>query len=114
MKKLILITGSVLLLMLTCFQSNAQSSDENGRQRIALTPFIPENVEALNPQSRDILSNKLSQIATKNGLASSSYNSRFVISANVVVLDKQVVPGARPRHAMDLDVTLYIGNGFEG
>ena len=114
MKSLIILASSFFLLALSSVQVQAQSSDENGRQRIALTPFIPENVEALTPQSRDVLSNKLGQIVTKNGLGSSEFNSRFIISANVVVVDKHALPGAPPRYALDLDVTLYIGDGFEG
>ena len=60
------------------------------------------------------MKNKLTQVVTKNGLGGSPYNSRFIISANVTVNTKDILPGPPPMHAYNLDITLYIGDGFEG
>jgi hypothetical protein len=59
------------------------------------------------------LTNKLSQIASANGMGGSA-NSRFIITANVSVLTKDITPTAPPMHAYTIEVTLFIGDGIEG
>ncbi|NQX98624.1 MAG: hypothetical protein HRT73_12210 [Flavobacteriales bacterium] len=56
----------------------------------------------------------MKQVVTKNGLAGSPYNTRFIISANVSVMSKDILPGPPSMHAYNLDITLYIGDGYEG
>ena len=41
-------------------------------------------------------------------------HSRFIITANVNVLTKDITPTAPPMQAYTLEVTLYIGDGIEG
>ncbi len=41
-------------------------------------------------------------------------NQRFIITANVSVLTKDITPTAPPMHALTLDVTIYVGDGREG
>lgn len=106
----------LFLLLLSCMAGFAQNNkgkiDDLGR--IALTTFVPDQIDGLTPAAKTNLENKISQIVNKNGLGGSAYNSRFIITANVVVLSKDITPTAPPMQAYTLDVTLYIGDGVDG
>jgi hypothetical protein len=39
---------------------------------------------------------------------------RFILTANVVMLNKEITPTAPPKHVYNLEVTFYIGDGIEG
>lgn len=81
--------------------------------RIALTPYIDPQVEKITQTATSILSNKLNQVVNANGLSGVGY-SRFIITANVNVISKDIIASAPPSFAYTLDVTLYIGDGLEG
>ncbi len=112
MKKLsTIILASIFALSTTISFGQTASKDEN---RIMLTSWVPPTIDGMPKASRKMLTNKLKQVVTKNGLGGSPYNTRFIISANVAVMTKDILPGPPPMHAYNLDVTLYIGDGFEG
>ncbi|OXB01163.1 hypothetical protein B0A75_06230 [Flavobacterium oncorhynchi] len=110
MKKLLLI-----LLALHFSGAKAQnSSASDASSQIDITAYVPDQIEGLTDIARNNLENKLSQIITSSGLGVSSENSRFIITANVVVLTKDITPTAPPMQAYTLGVNLYIGDGMEG
>ena len=92
-------------------QNNLGKSDDTAR--IVLSAYIPGQIEGLTPIVQNNLTNKLSQIASANGMGGSA-NSRFIITANVSVLTKDITPTAPPMHAYTIEVTLFIGDGIEG
>ena len=105
----------IVILLLALNPTRAKSQDkQNDLGGIALTAWIPGSVEGLPSYARVNLENKLTQLVLKNGLSSSGNNSRFIISANMVVLTKNVTATVPPRHAYTFDLTFYIGDGFEG
>lgn len=81
--------------------------------KIALATYIPSQ-ESMSEQATNMVSNKLDQIISANGIANSSYNSRFIITVNANVLTKDVLASAPPMTALTLDLTLYIGDGVDG
>jgi hypothetical protein len=112
MKKIIFIIGFFLLKFVLFAQNNQGKSDDAGR--IALTSVVSDQIEGLTPPAQSNLLNKLNQIASRNGIGGSTLNNRFIITANVVVLTKDITPTAPPMQAFTLEVTLYIGDGLEG
>lgn len=110
MKKLILFC-CILLCMQGFAQNNAGKMDDISR--IALEAFVPNQIEGMPASAKANLENKLKQIAAKNGMAG-GMNSRFIITANVTVLTKDITATAPPMQAYTLEVTLYIGDGIEG
>lgn len=113
MKKILNII-STALLMLTSISAFSQSSSNKDEARIVLASWVPQQIEAMPVSARKMLANKLSQVASKNGVGGSVYNARFIITANVAVVTKDIIPGPPTMHAMNLDVTLYIGDGIDG
>ncbi len=82
--------------------------------RIVINPYVSDQVEGLPESAKNMLSNKLGQVVSKNGMAGSSLSPRFIITPNIVVLDKELTATAPPMTAMNLEVTLYIGDGIDG
>lgn len=109
---------NVILSLLTlssvvlCAQNNKDKADDAAR--IVLNTFVPEQIEGLTSIAKGSLENKLSQIASSNGMGGTSYNPRFIITANVVVLSKDITPTAPPMQAFTLEVSLFIGDGIDG
>lgn len=93
-------------------QNDKGKTDDLGR--IMLSTYVPEQIEGMPDIAMSSLENKLSQIASANGMGGNSYNSRFIITANVSVLSKDITPTAPPMHAYTLEVTFYIGDGIDG
>jgi hypothetical protein len=93
-------------------QNKAGKSDDLGR--IVLNSFVSDQVENLPSSAKNLLKNKMSQIATKNGVGGSKLNPQFIITPNISVLSKDITTSAPPMIALTLDVTIYIGDGIEG
>jgi hypothetical protein len=113
MKKItqLLLVSTIVLSSSMSFAQSSASKDENN---IMLTSWVPPTIEGMPKIARKNLQNKLKQVVTKNGLGGSPFNTRFIISANVNVMSKDILPGPPPMHAYNLDITLYIGDGIEG
>jgi hypothetical protein len=111
MKKIFMIV--FLFCALAGFSQNTKSSaDDMGR--IALAAFVPQQIDKMPEAARSLLKNKLSQIVTKSGMGGSAAKERFIITANVNVITKDVLPSAPPLTQFNLEVTFYIGDGIEG
>ena len=108
----------LLLLIAISIAFNCYSQNTLGKTedlgRIALAAFVPQQIEKMPEGARTMLTNKLNQIVTQNGLGAGSFNSRFIITANIVVLTKDLLETAPPMTALTLEVTLYIGDGISG
>jgi hypothetical protein len=110
MKKIILI-----LFLFAIVVVNAQTQSKAATTSlIELNTYIPDQIEGLTDIAKNNLENKLSQIVTANGMGVSSNSARFIITANIVVLSKNIMPTAPPMQAYSLGVNLYIGDGMEG
>lgn len=104
------------LIFCFCFQLiclNAQETpklDDFGR--IALNPHISEQSK-LPSEAEAQLVNKLKQIASNYGMAGSVANPRFIITANIFVTTKDVIPGPPQQIAQNMDITLFVGDAVE-
>jgi hypothetical protein len=88
----------------------ASGADDFGR--IVLNAYISPNAN-IPIEARLQLENKLSQIATSNGVGGSDANPRFIITAKVNVLTKDIIPGPPQMIAQNLEITVYIGDGID-
>ena len=104
MKKII----SILILTIAAITSYAQVNlDDFGR--IVLNTYLPDNI-AIPIEAKDLLTTKLNQITSNNGMGGSQANPRFIITANVNVGTKDIIAGPPQMIAQNLDVTLFIGD----
>ena len=92
--------------------ANAQAA-KGDPGNISLNAYVPEQIENFPPIAATMLSNKLNQLISTNGV-SSGYNDRFIITANLTVASKDLLATAPPMTALTVNVTLYIGDGIDG
>lgn len=77
--------------------------------RITIHAYVPEN-EELPYEAHKLLTTKLSQIITSNGIADNDNFVRFVLTAKVNVISKDIVAGPPQRISQKLDITLMLGD----
>lgn len=100
----------LLAILIGAYFPVMAQSDDLGR--IALNSYVSNNLK-IPAEAKAILENKLSMIATQYAMGSSSYQPRFVITANVGLFTKDVVAGPPAMIAQTINITLYIGDGIE-
>ena len=93
-------------------QNTAGKLEDMGR--LTLAAYVPPQIDQMPDAARSALSNKISQIVTQNGMGGSARNERFILTANIVINTKDILPGPPPMHAYTLDITFFIGDGIEG
>jgi hypothetical protein len=98
-----------VLLVFGCHTIKSQSSEDFGR--VVLNPFISDGND-LPIQARNLLHTKLDQIATNFGMAGSNSNPRFVLTATVNVISKDITPGPPAMISENIEVTLVIGDAI--
>lgn len=102
-----------LFFSFSAFSQNNQGKT-NDAGRIALASVVSNSIDGLTPASQSFLENKLNQITSKYGMGGSAMNERFIITANVQVVTKDITSSAPPMHAYTLEVTFFIGDGIDG
>lgn len=107
MRKTLLLTQ--LLLCVTI--GNAQTRlDDIGR--ITIHAVVPD-YEELPCESRKLLQSKLSQMVTENGIADDENSVRFVLTAKINVVSKDIAAGPPQRIFQKLEITLMLGDILE-
>lgn len=110
MKKYFLIFAITTLKSLFLVAQEVPKLDDFGR--IVLNTVVSDKLK-LPKVSKDQLENKLKQIATNYGMGGSIVKPRFIITANVSVLSKDIIPGPPQMIAQNIDVSFFIGDAFE-
>ena len=105
MKKII-ISLIILLPFLSSAQNNLGKADDY--DRIPLNVVIPEQVEDIPDHAQSLLTNKLIQAVTENGMGGAGVNPRFLLTAKMELLTKDVTPTVPPMEAYTFEVYLYI------
>jgi hypothetical protein len=99
-----------ILLLLFTDTVNAQIKlDDFGR--IVLNTYLSDEIDIAD-EAKKLLSNKLSQFTSNNGMGGSQVNPRFIITAKVNVGTKDIIAGPPQMIAQNVDVTLYIGDAI--
>ncbi len=103
-----------LIIGLFLFALNASAQQMSDTERLALTVWVPDNDGAIPPAAAKVLENKLMQIATQNGITGSTNLMRFILTANIDVLSKDITPTAPVMQAFTMSVNMYIADGIDG
>lgn len=80
--------------------------------------FIPLAVvssaqSGLSASTQTYIENKLLQVVTQNGLGSGDYFNRFLITASVMPVTKDIVAGPPTKFSENIDVTFYIVDNID-
>jgi len=107
MKRIYVLFLVLLTLPLIGSTQNSQGkTDDLGR--VALAAFVPEQAEGIPESARQMLQNKMQQIAVQNGLGAAPNSPRFCIVPMINVVTKDIVAGPPQQIALNLEVTFYI------
>lgn len=101
-----------VLILLACiiFGQAIFAQVTNGDIPIAVVAAKQQNVpEAVNTY----IENKLHQVISQNGLGSSDYQGRFIVTASIVSATKDILPGPPKQIAENVDITFYIVDMME-
>ena len=109
MKKAIILFLTLLSIGVARAQENP-SLDDFGR--ITLNTFLPDEMN-LPRDAKSLLETKLTQVAASKGMGGNSVNPRFIITAAVNILSKDIVSGPPMMIAQNLSITVYIADGIE-
>lgn len=80
--------------------------------RITIHAVVPES-EYLSYEPAKLLETKLSQIITNNGIGDNEQCVRFVLTAKLNVITKDILPGLPQRVSQKIDATLSLGDVVE-
>ena len=106
MKNKLIVLISVLMFSISGYSQNDLGTvDDYGR--ITLTSVLP-TLKDVPDHAKKLLITRLQQVATKNGLGGVSIQPRFLLTATVTVIDKEITPTAPPMVAMNMDIELFI------
>ena len=111
MKKNIILFIALIVMVMTNISVFGQA--KNDPSAIALTIIVPEGIDGFPEGAKSVLSNKLFQVATANGLAAGENFGRFFITAIPSILTKDVVPGPPTQVAQNMEITFYIADYFD-
>lgn len=96
------------LCLLLC--NNIVAQDYLGNfGRIVLCSYYPEN-GGLPYEARQFLTNRLNQVTTNFGIGGTDQNSRFVITAKINILSKDIISGPPQMIAQQLEINIFIAD----
>ncbi|MDE5842489.1 MAG: hypothetical protein K2H35_01985 [Muribaculaceae bacterium] len=108
MKKIRIILGAILM---ACLPARGAESELSGE--VMISPYIVS--DANTPKADKVLKDMLNRIVTKYGVSSpNDLISPFIITGHAIELSQETTSTAPPHVAVDLSLTLYIGNGEDG
>ena len=84
----------LLAVVLLSYSTGTMAQYMSDTERLPLTVWIPDDVETIPPAAVSVLQNKLIQIATQNGITGSMDVMRFIFTANIEVITKDITPTA--------------------
>ena len=106
----------ILILILIKFSLIAQddSPKKNEFGKIYITSILPTTNLKFSNEVNTFLKNKLNLITTQNGLGGDGMKSRFIITAKVAELEKEITSTIPQMYTLKLEFTFYIGDGVDG
>ena len=107
-KQLFINLAAVLFFSTTAM---AQSVKDIGL--ICLNPYIPET-EDLGQNATSMLTSKLQQIATANGMSGAGFDNRFIITSHVQKLKSNQTQTFPQKYAVQVNIGIYVGDGLDG
>ena len=110
MKKLLSICIIALLGLPVFAQNELGSADDAAR--IAISPYVDPSLNFSKEVAKQ-LKNKMTAILTKQGLGGEA-GQRFIITANIDVLNEDVVVTTKEMYQYELGLNFIIGDGYEG
>ena len=101
-----------LYAVLFVLLSSVAHGQKDDSQRIALNAFVSDNID-IPTEAKSMLLNKLNTMATQYAMAGSEDRPRFVLTAYVSILTKDVVAGPPAMIAQTMQISFFIGDAID-
>lgn len=105
MKKIFVSLLCACCLLVT---GKAQTIDE---KRVAINALVAD--ENIPEEAARNLESKLKRALTTNGIADNGYAERFVLTARINIISKDIAPTTPPRISQKMELTLMVGDVVE-
>jgi hypothetical protein len=109
MKKYLLI---VIVICLLCLEKIYAQTGKDNSGKISINAAQPD-YKHIPEEANKLLESKLNQILTTYGIADNGYTERFVLTAKVNVVSKDIVPSTPQRISQKLEITFMVGDIIE-
>jgi hypothetical protein len=103
-----------LILFISSLYNTSLAQISADDDRIVIIPYLPEQVFDLSKTVSTNLYTKMAGAITKNGMSGEGLHNRFIMSAVLNVLQKDVTATAPPMHVIDFELSLFVGDGVDG
>lgn len=101
-----------ILLGLSIFLCTFASAQTNDEGRISIKALMPDGTN-LTTDASSQLETKMQRLLTENGYADDEYAARFILTAKIDVVNKDVAPSTPTRISEKFDVTFFVGDVVE-
>lgn len=105
---------SAAVLLASAVQAQNELGKTDDLARIALFAYVSPNADEMPAGGRENLANKLRQMAVANGLGNDNEGARFLLYGKPMVINKVIQPGAPSMTVLELEVSLFVGDGIDG
>lgn len=95
------------------FGQNSEGSADDAA-RIPIKAYVPTDIGDITPEAQSALKSRLDRIITKAGLGGTSYDNRFIMTAKIAELAKEVSSTTPTIYYYELEITLLIGDAIAG
>lgn len=96
----------LILLLIACYPTFAQNNED----RIVITSYVKETNDARGDK---LLIDKLNRVVSNYGIGGTSFDHRFIITANAVELESATTATIPARTVTNYSVTIYIGDAVD-
>jgi len=111
MKKYFVIIATIVVLIMCMGELHAQNKAK--LSSIALSIIVPDGIKGFPDAAKTVLTNKLTQVVTANGVGAAAGFDRFFITAIPAIITQDIVPGPPQMIALNLEITFYIADFFD-
>ena len=101
-----------LIFSVGIFVSSFSQIKHDDFGRIVINTYLPNNLQ-IPSEAKLLLETKLNEITSVNGMGGSQVNPRFITTASVNVIIKDILAGTIPKTAQRINVTLFVGDAIK-
>ena len=101
-----------IILIGFCLQLNLQAQDSNNNEKIYIGVLQPNRTEITQEASKQ-LENTMKKLIAANGIAGDDPSNRFIMTAKVDILSKDIISGMPQRVSQRINFTFIIGDVIE-
>jgi hypothetical protein len=104
----------LLFILISISYSVFSQINLNDYKRIKIASIILPQSNNTTVEAQSALINKMNQIITSNGLSSELNTTRFIITPNINILNKEILSGSPILYSLKMEITFYIGDAVSG